>query len=267
MRIKRTLATLALASTLALTGCSDDGGDDNDANSSDETSETPTATEEPTDEETDEVEGDEVDIDEFLADFAEGVDATTSARMAMDMDVSGQTIEITGDVDYTTQPPNMVMFMSGGALSAEDIEMRIVDGVVYMNLGSTSQNKFLEMSLEDLGAQAGLGNLTDQLDPGAQLESFRDGLTEVTFVGEEDIEGVDDAERYHLVLDTTKLENTPAGSPEELEIDIWLDDENRVAQTASDFGGGSITVRIFDFGTDVDVEKPPASEIQQMPGA
>jgi hypothetical protein len=267
VKIKRTLGTLALASTLVLTGCSDDG-DGGDAESSDTSSETTTPTDEPTDEETDDSEeGEEVDLDEFLADFEEGVDATTTARMSMDMEAQGQAIDIEGDVDYTTEPVSMAMVMTGDAFGGQDIEMRIVDGTVYMNLGDASQGKFVQLSLEQLGAQAGFGNFTDQLDPGSQLETFREGLTKVEFVGDEDIEGVD-TEHYTLTVDTTKLEESPPGAPETLELDVWLDDENRMTQMETDLGDmGTLTARMFDFGSDVEIEKPAASEIQKIPAA
>jgi len=262
VRIKRTLGTLALASTLVLAGCSDDGGDD--ADSDDNASETPAPTEDES--ETDEPEGDDEEIAEFLEEFEEGVESTTSSRMTMDMVVEGGTMQIQGDVDYTTDPANMAMRMSGGAFGEDEIELRIVDGIVYMNLGATSQDKFLELSLEQLGAQAGLGNLTDQLDPNAQLETFREGLTELEFIGDEEIDGVD-AEHYFLVVETADVGSAP-GTPEELELDLWLDDEHRVIQTETDLGAlGTITAKMFDFGADVEIEKPAPSEIQQLPGA
>lgn len=267
MRIRRALGTLALASTLVLVGCSDDDGD-GDAEAGAAASDTTTPTEDETDEEaTDAAEGDEVDIDEFLAEFEEGVEATTTARMTMVMEAQGDEIDIEGDVDYTTNPVSMAMVMSGGPLGGGDIEMRIVDGSVYMNLGDASQGKFLELSLEQLGAQAGIGDFTEQLDPGAQLETFRQGLTEVEFVGDDEVDGVD-AEHYALVVDTTQLDESAAGMPDDLELDVWLDDENRVIQTTSDLGAmGSITANVFDFGADVEIEKPAPSEIQQLPSA
>lgn len=270
MKIKRTLGTLALASTLVLAGCSDDGDGGDDADSSDTSSETTTPTDEPTDEETDDSdEGEEVDIDEFLADFEEGVDATTTARMSMDMEAQGQAIEIEGDIDYTSEPVSMAMVMTGDAFGGQDIEMRIVEGTVYMNLGDASQGKFVQLSLEQLGAQAGFGNFTEQLDPGAQLETFREGLTKVEFVGDEDIEGVD-TEHYALTVDTTKLPDGGAapGTPNTLVIDMWLDDENRMSQMETDLGDmGTLTARMFDFGSDVEIEEPAASEIQKIPAA
>ena len=269
MRIKRTLGTLALASTLMLAGCGDDGGDE-DAQNDDTTSDTATPTDEATDDETDETEGsegDEVDIDEFLADFEEGVAATTTARMSMEMDAQGQQIDMEGEVDYTTDPANMAMRMTGGQLGEGEIEMRIVDGKVYMNLGAASQDKFLELSLEQLGSQAGFSDLTDQLDPEAQLEQFRDGLTEVEFVGEESVGDTEDAEHYLLTIDTTKLDEQSPGMPDELDLEVWLDDEHRIIQTTSDLGDmGSLKAQLFDFGSDVNIKKPAASEIQNVPG-
>jgi len=261
VRIKRTLGTLALASTLVLAGCSDDDGGD-DASNGDAASGSPTATED----ETDEPDGDD-DIAEFLEKFEEGVEATTTARMTMTVTAQGDQIDIEGDVDYTTDPASIAMRLSGGSFGGQEIELRIVDGIVYMNLGATSQNKFLELSLDQLGAQAGIGDITEQLDPNAQLDTYREGLTEVEFVGDEEVGGVD-TEHYFLVVDTTEVEDTPAGTPETLELDIWLDDEGRAVQTESDLGAlGTVTAKVFDFGADIEVEKPAPSEIQQLPSS
>lgn len=266
MRIKRTLATAALASTLVLAGCSDDGdGDEDDASTGDAASETTPTDDETEDDETEDVDpgSDDADVAEFLADFEEGLSETTSARMTMEIDAQGQALDVEGAVDYTSDPPNMAMQMSGGQFGGEDIEMRIVDGSVYMNLGASSQNKFFELSLDQLGAQAGVGDITEQLDPNAQLETFEEGLTEVELLGEEEIEG-ESTDHYRLVIDTTKVEELAEapGMGETLEIEMWLDDENRAVQTVSSLGGlGEVQANFFDFGADVDVKKPAPSEI------
>jgi hypothetical protein len=42
-----------------------------------------------------------------------------------------------GDVDYSATPPEMAMTMTNAMLGQGEIEMRMVDGAMYMQMPST----------------------------------------------------------------------------------------------------------------------------------
>lgn len=261
MRITSSLTTVALAAALVLTSCGDDGDDPAATSTGDSVSGEPTG---------DLSTGESVDVAGFIADLKSGMEDATTAHMTMEMSAMGQEITAEGDIDYTAQPPEMAMAMSMPALGSKPVEMRFVDGWFYMNLGPGSGDKFTRFSLEELSGMAGAGgmDLTKAMDPSASFETYEEGLQEVTYEGEDDVDGVS-TQRYHLVIDTSKVsqfQNLPpmsAGAiPETMEMDLWLDDENRMTQMELELGSlMSMTANVFGWGDPVEIEKPARSEI------
>lgn len=274
MRITHSLVAVALSGALALTGCADDS-DDNGSSSDETTSESPT-TEEPTEEieETEAAEGDAVDVEDFVSYLESGMDTMTTAGISMEMAVAGQAMTGEGSIDYTTTPPSIAMRISGGTFGGQNVEMRMVDAVMYMNMGELSQGKFIAFDLDELSEMAGLGDFdfSKQMDPNAMFDALEEGITEVTFVGDEDVDGTD-ARHYRYVVDTGEVsmyDNMPPavkGSlPDTITSDVWLDDENRMVKMETDMGSlGSMVMKMFDFGEPVDIQKPPASQITRAP--
>lgn len=218
-------------------------------------------------------EGEEVDPADFMADLKEGFEASTTAKMGMDIDYGAGAMEADGEVDYTTDPPNLTMSMSEGAMGVGSLDMRLVDNVIYMNLGSMSQDKFVRFDLDDAKSlPPGLDQLEGQMDPLAAFEDMEDALTSVTFVGTEDLEG-DEVNRFEVTVDTTKMDTmqqlpAEAGLPEELTYELWLDGEYRMRKAdmtmALDAGPVqqvSTVYTLSDWGTDVTIEAPPEDEV------
>jgi len=279
----RRTAALATASVLlaALTAC---GGDDSDqaadepttADSSaaaDPSAEAPADTEGETEDagEDEVAEGEEVDKEEFLADFKASMENATTARMEMTTGVAETSLTAQGEVDYTTTPPEMAMTMTNPAMGNEAMDIRLVDGFFYINMGQLSQDKFFRVDISDKNSPMGdMSQLSNSLDPVKSFEQFAAGLETVTFVGAETVRG-DDADHYVLELDTTKIaaleEAGAQGLPETLEYDLWLDDEDRMRQVQLTMGEmGSVDMQIFDWDEQVEIEAPPAGDVTEMPG-
>jgi hypothetical protein len=216
--------------------------------------------------------GEEVDKDEFLADVQAAVEDATTAHMTMATGAGGMSIEAEGEVDYTTTPASMAMTMTNPTSPTESIDMRIVDGQLYLNMGQMSQDKFYKIDLGDPNSPLGdMTELAETMDPVRSFEQFATGLEKVVYVGEEEVEG-DQLDHYVLTLDSTKIEmlqqSGTQGLPKKLEYDLWLDDENRMRQVKLDLGSAaSVDMRIFDWDEPVDIEAPPASDVAPMPGS
>jgi hypothetical protein len=270
--VRRTLAATAIAPLLAtgLVAC----GDDDSGASASGTGQVALSS--------DLSEGDTVEPAEFVKTVTDGVEASTTAHMTMDIS-AGSTGSVTaeGDVDYTTTPPSMAMTMTlpgaAGGQSMGDMDIRMVDGVIYMSMGQLTQDKFWKIDPSDPKgplASMGMDKMMDQMDPAKALETMQDGISKVTYVGEED--GLD---HYELTVDMKKMMDSMGGTlpdgvqgqmPDSITYDLWLDDQNRFTKMSMDdlpMGGtsGSMEMTVSDWGKDVDIEAPPADQVTDMP--
>ena len=276
LTLRRTLALTATSALLvALTAC---GGDDSSTAAEEPTSAPSSAAADPTESEdaeepaegTEPVEGEEVDADEFLADFKAAVEDATTAHLTMTTTAGGLNITADGQVDYATDPPSMAMEMTNPMGGDQKMDIRLVDGQFYLNMGQLSQGKFYKLDLDDASSPLGdMSLMTESMDPVRSFEQFASGLDTVTFVGAEDVDG-EELDHYVLTLDTTKvdsLEDAGAQLPETLDYDLWVDDQDRMRQVQIDLGStASVDMKIFDWDEPVDIEAPSEDEIAPMPG-
>ncbi|GAB3787681.1 hypothetical protein GCM10027601_26990 [Nocardioides ungokensis] len=264
--VRRALAAAALP--LALTSLSACGSNDDakaqdpssgsSSSSSSSSADTPSA-------------GDTVAPADFVDRFESGFTKTTTAHetLKMSMGTTG-TLTGEGDVDYSSDSPAMQMTMKTDMTGATgSIEMRLVDGVMYMTIPGMAGGKFVKFDLNDPNSP--FGSLATQLDPQEAFKSFEAGIKSVTYVGAED--GLD---HYQVTVDTKKMlakmgqtgsAASAAGMPATLTYDAWLDSEDRVNKMEIDLGKtGTMDMTLSDFGQDVSVEAPPSSQVTQMPG-
>lgn len=213
--------------------------------------------------------GEEVSAEEFGALMIAAFDRATTATLTMEMTAGGQDIEVTGEADYTTDPMSMSMDMSGMG-GVGDMQMVMVDNVMYIKLLARSE-KFIKVDLDDPANPVG-DSFTGQLDPRAQAEVIQEGLVSATYVGEEEVDGVA-LDHYSAVVDSSavldQLDAGPAAAgalPEEITYDLWFDADGFYRQMSVDMGAaaGEVLIRFDDWGTDVDIEAPPADEVTDM---
>lgn len=275
MRMRR-LAALAAASVLlvGLAGC---GGDETTAVSDDATtetsatepSETESETEEPAEEPVEEEPGG-YDAEELLAAMKAAVGDNESAHLVMEMGGGGQSMNAEGDVSYAGDTTSMQLTMQSPEMGPGVIEMRMVDGVMYMSMPPmTPEGKFLEFDLNDPNSPMGsLGGVT-QGDPLETFKAFDEGLREVKYLGPEEVDG-EEMDHYVLTVDgkaAAKAQGAPAGSvPDEITYDLWLDDDDLMRRIQYTMAGGGVTISMSDWGKPVTVKAPAKSDIMQMPG-
>lgn len=264
-------AAAATLSVLALGGLAACGDDSSGGDSATDTTNAAAAISDDLDE------GDEVDPAEFVRIVTDGLEASTTAHITMDMSL-GSAGEMTaeGDVDYTTDPAQVAMTMAN-PMGGGDMDVRMVDGIFYLSMGDLTQGKFIKLDpSEPDGPLAGMGldKMLDQMDPSQALKGMEDGLSTVVYAGEED--GLD---HYELTVDIQKAVEQMGGAlpeaaladlPEELTYDLWLDDEGRFTRMTMDelpMGqmSGSMELAVSGWGEDVDIEAPAADQITEMP--
>lgn len=205
----------------------------------------------------------------FLASYADGVElmtAETSAfTMSMDMGDLGST-DATGVIDYTQDPFAMQMTMEVPGAGA--VDMIVLDGGIYMNMGDASGGSYIYMSADDPSLEGAFDTAT--MDPIAQLESFTEAVESVEEVGTEDLNGVETTQ-YAVTVDGASLAESAGQAadamPETITYDIWLDAEGRTHQMTfvlEDPTEISTTMTFSDFGEAASIEEPPADQVVDM---
>ena len=281
MRTSRGRAVLAAAALVlagSVTACG--GGDDSDG-AQDEATASDSATtdgadaEEPSD-------GDDQPADGG-ADLTEANFATTLVSAQSEADTvhltgsfgSGQqALAMDGDMQ-TGDPDDLAMDVQLEVPQlGSDARMILLDQTVYMNLGQPTGDKYAEIDLSDpsdpLGQQ--FGPLLDTADPGRSIAALDEGMQTLDKVGGEELDGVATTQ-YRAVVDTEKAlaasgvsENMPpeaaAQLPKTLTYDVWVgDDDGLIRKMTFDLLGQTSELTFSDWGEDVEIEAPPASEI------
>lgn len=196
---------------------------------------------------------------------------TTTARVSMTGAVSGGSYSMKGVMDLTGDKPAMDITMDLSSSGLTGIETRLVDGVMYVSMGSMTQGKFLKFDLGDPNSPLGsLGTSLDQLDPGKFVSHLNSGaFRHITFVGSDQ-----DGRHFHATAltakSTTQLKGLPssvmANLPKTVDYDTWLDGQGRLSKVVVTVPTyGKMTMRYSDYGADVNITAPPASQVTELP--
>lgn len=214
-------------------------------------------------------EGARVDPAAFAEDLSDGLGTLTTARTSMEL--AGQaTMSMEGVVDYTGQTPAMRASLTGPPGMPGGMEMILVDGIMYLTApGQTG--KYLELDPSDPDSPAasmGLQELMGQTDMRGLMEQFTPALTGVTLLGEEEVDG-ETLQHYRITMDPSKIDSAQgAGSDApETAYDAWFDGDFVMRQMVMETPGlGTMTMRLFDLGADVEIQAPRPDEIITPPG-
>ncbi|WP_210650056.1 hypothetical protein [Nocardioides sp. SYSU D00065] len=172
--------------------------------------------------------------------------------------------------------------MKASSTGAQAMELILLGKTMYLkspDLGTG--DKWLEVDLSDPNSLFGMiGKATD---PEVMFQAM-EAPKKLELVGTEEVDGVE-TNHYRITLDPTQyleaMEFPPAMAdmlPEELVTEMWVDADDlprKFSQTIEipAVGGGQPTTTTSegtysDFGTEVDIQAPPASEVtQDAPGA
>lgn len=222
-----------------------------------------------------------------------------SMQMTTVMPQGEFSMDAEGAYDYANQRGAMTMTMDLGEAAGQmggpmDIEMVFEDMVIYMKYPMLSDlsgdaKPWIRMDLQEIGEQAGMdfGSLMQSgtTDPTQMLEWLRGASGDIEVVGEEEVRGAT-TRHYKGTIDFNKVvEQAPADVRDALRstvdmmvktigtsnvpFEVWIDEEGRAVRIAQSFeyeegavagGSMSMTLDLFDFGSDVNVQIPPASQ-------
>lgn len=219
--------------------------------------------------------GTELTEDNF---FAETTKAQLDAGSShMTMSTGGQAdMTAEGDVVISEDPKKTRMSMTmsmEGVSTGDSMEMRLVDGVFYMNMGEMTGGKFTKMDLADesnpMGAQ--FNQMIDNMDPARQLEAVEKAVTGFEQKGEpEKLDGVE-ATPYVITVDTAKVmeqfDGAEAGAsqmPEEIVYTMYIGPDNLPRRISTELMGQKVDIDYSKWGEDVSVEAPADDEISDQ---
>jgi hypothetical protein len=215
----------------------------------------------------------DVDPAAFVAELKKSATALTTARFTMTMDVSGQVVTARGALDLTGDKPAMRLTMDLTGMGVPT-DMRMLDGYLYVQDPTSGTGKYLKLDLSDPNGPLGdMGGALDNLDPGSMIQRISpDVFRKVTDLGPQTLHG-QRVEHYRVVADTQAaagklLQNLPntASLPKTMSYDVWLDGQHRMARfTVLLKKVSKVTATYQDYGADVNITAPPASQIETAP--
>lgn len=204
--------------------------------------------------------------------------AAHSARMSMTMTGEG--------LDMTTQSEFVLDGEAVGLhqvidVAGETMEMTVVDGLVYMNMGEATGGLFVVLDpATDADLMGGsLEAFTGQVDPAAMFAGAEDVMVSFEADGDPvELDGVQ-TQPYVAVIDTAKaLEASsallPAGAdsadvaaamPAQLTYHLWLGVEDDLLRKMTfEMQGLSMEALYTGWGSDIQITAPPADQITDL---
>jgi LppX_LprAFG lipoprotein len=260
LRLKKTTAALALvlAAGTTLAAC---GGDDSSQAKGDSSS-------------VGEKASTTLTKDNFFTEVSQAQQDAKTSHVEMDFGVSGQEIKASGDVAVAKDVADTKMAMKMSAGAQGDIEMRLVNGVFYMNMGPMTQNKFAKIDLNDTSNPIGkqFSGLLDSVDPSKQIEQLQGSITSFEQKGAaQKIDGVE-AKPYVVGVDSQKIVSqlgaAGAGAssqlPKEIVYTMWIGPDNLPRRINLDLSGTKMTMDYSKWGEDVSIEAPAQDQISDV---
>ena len=273
-------AALVLTVGVGVSACGgDSGSEDSSSTASDESSDSGTdeAADDAADEESEAAESSltELSADDFYPSVMAAMEEAGSFTFTTTSDSAGQAQEMTGEARFGDGGIEMKATGTG----AQAMEMILVDKAMYMKSEAFGTgDKWLKIDLSDPNSLFGMiGKATDPEVMFKAMESPK----KLELIGSEDVDGVE-TNHYRITMDPSSyleaMEFPPAMAemlPKELVTDMWVDADNlprKFEQTVEVKAAGGPATKsntqgtYSDFGTDVEIEVPPASEVTEQPG-
>lgn len=221
-------------------------------------------------------------------DVLEGVEATGSARVAVTVDLELEepvmgpddaedlsTVRISGTGEgvmgfgadryeiatATTFEGEGIADPAPGVV--QHAEVRRIDGRMWTRVWNEDEEagSWIETPVPAADDDDVFGNVLQ--DPSVILERLRDEARSFTEAGPDEVRG-DATTRWRAEVDREAVDSGEGLWTDEdgdvVSVDVWIDDQDRLRRIEA----GGLTLELWDFGVDVDVEVP--ADVLEMPG-
>jgi hypothetical protein len=212
----------------------------------------------------------ELDEDSLVPAMMDAVEDQGTAHVTMTTSAGGQEITAEGDVAFEGKQQDVAMTMDGSAFGAGNIEVRMVDGVLYLAMPPmTPESKFVAVRPGDKGSPlAGMTEQMGSLDPRETFAAFEKGLRDVEYVGQESVDG-EELHHYRLTVDfaeAAEAQGLPQtqGMPKTVEYDLWLDQESLMRKVEMDLEQTRTVMEMSDWGEEVTIDAPAKEDVVEM---
>lgn len=194
-----------------------------------------------------------------------------SGHLVMAMEMDDQSVKAQADFKGSS-PEDMAMTMSMD-FESMTLRMTILDQMLYMNMGETTEDKFVKVDLTDRSNPLAKqwGEMMDQMDPAKQMKVFEEAVTSFEQKGDsKTIDGVK-AARYVMKVDPRKvptLKDLPDDAvdqlPDSLDYTLYVGPDDLLRRMEFDIAGVESTLDFSHWGEPVDIKAPPADEISDQ---
>lgn len=272
MRVRSGLMVAVVAVPLALTSCGGNGqGGASDGTPTSAAVAMPTASP-----------GQTVDKEAFIEALNNAQQNARTAAITMTMDVKSKSnsgvVKLDGVMDMAERPfPKLKMTMTVPG-SSSPVEMIMANQNVYMKMPQAG-DKWMQMRMEDLTKATGQ-DLSSLMDPTKQLQTQKAAIKEITYVGDEDVNGTK-TKRYTAVMDGQAAMQMSGQSvppslkssmslPKNIPFDLWVDDQGLTRRMKMDMTLGPDASMKMDgtidkYGEPVSIEAPPSNQVTSVP--
>jgi hypothetical protein len=260
LRLKKSAAAVALVVSAGLTLAACGGGDDADAGKGGDTSAVGKDA------------STELTKENFFTEVTKAQQEAGTSHVEMSFGVGGQEVKASGDVAVGKTPTDTGMSMTMDLGGQGKVDMRLVDGVFYMNMGPMTENKFAKVDLKDESNPIGqqFGGLLDSVDPSKQLEQLQEAITGFEQKGKAlELDGVQ-ATPYVVTVDSSKISEELGAAaqgaqvPEKLVYTMYVGPDNLPRRISMDVSGTKMTMDYSKWGEDVTIEAPAKDQISDV---
>lgn len=269
---------------LALAACGGDGVETTSGEATDTASSSTASSAEPSEEpsaaepsesaddaEDAEAGGGSWDEESIVPAMSAAMEGQESAHISMVTTAGGMDLVSEGDLAFHGNSQDMRLVMKGQALGTDRVEVRLVDGRVYMSMPPmTPKGKFFEIPDDPSSPFGPMLSQMQGMDPRESFDAFESGVRKVTFVGEETVAG-EELERYRLTVDprvAAESQGLPkdAQMPKRVVYDLWLDDDALMRRMEIEMAQVSMVTTMSDWNEPVTIKAPGPKQLVPMPG-